>query len=142
MRVVLDTNQHISAVIVPQGNPARLFQKWREGVFELVLSPSILAEIKKVLLRPRILDKYSLTKREIDGVVEALYRYAVIVAPHRRVNAIKDDPKDNMVLECAIAGRAGCVVSGDHHLLDLCQYKGIKILTAVQFLKFLEEIKK
>jgi len=51
MRVVLDANQFISAVLVPVGHPAQILQAWRGRRFDLVLSPSIIAEIRQVLSR-------------------------------------------------------------------------------------------
>ncbi len=53
MRMVLDANQFVSAVLVPYGRPAQILRAWREGAFELVLSLPILAEIRRVLLYPR-----------------------------------------------------------------------------------------
>ena len=54
MRVVLDTNQHISAIIRPNGNPAQIVQLWHIGLIELAISPSILEEFAAVVHRPRI----------------------------------------------------------------------------------------
>ena len=48
--------------------------------------------------------------------------------PSNRINAIKDDPDDNMVLECSEAGKADYIVSGDDHLLNFKKYKDIKIV--------------
>jgi predicted nucleic acid-binding protein len=56
------------------------------------------------------------------------------VTPRRRVNAVKDDPDDNRILECALAARADVIVSGDGHLLRLTAYEGITILTPRSFL--------
>jgi len=47
---------------------------------------------------------------------------------------IKDDPDDDRVLECAVAGHADYIVSGDRHLLKLGSYDSIPILTVRQFL--------
>lgn len=47
--------------------------------------------------------------------------------------AIPEDPKDEMFLACAVDARADMIVSGDHHLLDLTEYKGIPILSVDQF---------
>ena len=52
MKVVLDANLFISAVLVPYGHPAQILQAWRDGRFELVMSIAILAEIRRVLLYP------------------------------------------------------------------------------------------
>jgi predicted nucleic acid-binding protein len=58
MRIVLDANQFVSAVLVPLGHPAQILQAWREGRFESALSLSIVAEIRRVLLYPRLRKKH------------------------------------------------------------------------------------
>ncbi len=57
----------------------------------------------------------------------------------RRVVAdTKEDPDDDRVLECAVAGKADYVVSGDRHILKLSSYEGIPILTVRQFMDAME----
>lgn len=50
---------------------------------------------------------------------------------------IFDDPDDDHVLACALAAQANLIVSGDHHLLDLKTYQGIRIVTASEALQLL-----
>lgn len=57
MRVVLDTNQHISAIIRPNGHPAQIVKLWRVGLIELAISPFILEEFETVVRRPHIQQK-------------------------------------------------------------------------------------
>lgn len=57
MRIVLDTNQHISAIIRPNGHPAQIVKLWRIGLIELAISPFILEEFEGVVHRPRIQKK-------------------------------------------------------------------------------------
>ena len=52
-----------------------------------------------------------------------------------RINVITEDPDDNKILECAIEAKATFIVSGDRHLLDLVEFRGIKILTPTAFIK-------
>jgi len=54
MRVVLDTNRHISAIIRPKGHPAQIVRLWQNGMIELAISPLILEEFEIVVHRPRI----------------------------------------------------------------------------------------
>jgi predicted nucleic acid-binding protein len=63
-----------------------------------------------------------------------LVDHADVVAPRIVIDAIRDDPDDSRVLECAVAGRAAYIVSDDRHLLNLKARAGIPILTARQFL--------
>ncbi|KAB2940879.1 putative toxin-antitoxin system toxin component, PIN family [Candidatus Methanoperedens sp. BLZ2] len=55
--------------------------------------------------------------------------FADVVNPEIKIDAIKADPDDNMILECAVTSGASYIVSGDKHLLDLKEYGMIKIIT-------------
>lgn len=61
--------------------------------------------------------------------------YATVVKPTITLDAVPDDPDDNRVLECALAGDADFIVTGDKHLLRLGAYKHIPILTVRKFLQ-------
>lgn len=67
-----------------------------------------------------------------------LQKVAYIVEPTNRLSHIKEDPDDNRVLECAVAGDAKYIVTGDQHVLGLGEFSGIKIVTASQFLEYME----
>ena len=60
-----------------------------------------------------------------------------LVELQESVRAVAKDPSDSKIIECALAGKAYFIVSGDKHLLDLRQYQKIKIVTPNQFLKYL-----
>lgn len=62
-------------------------------------------------------------------------RLAEIVEPEELIDEIETDPADNQVLEAALAGNADVIVSGDHHLLDLREWRGIRIQDPAAFLQ-------
>ena len=62
-----------------------------------------------------------------------------LIEPKESIKVIKDDPKDDMVLECAVEGKADFIVSGDPHLLKLKEFRSIKIVTPKQFLDLLRK---
>jgi putative PIN family toxin of toxin-antitoxin system len=134
MRVVLDTNQHISAIIRPKGHPAQIVQLWRIGLIELAISPFILEEFEIVVHRPRIQQRYNLSDADITEYLEVLRTFTVIVSGTVTVDAVPDDPDDNIIIACAIESEADAIVSGDQHLLSLGSYHGIPIVKAVDFL--------
>lgn len=136
MRVVLDTNQHISAIIRPNGNPAQIVQLWRVGRLELAISP-LLEEFKDVAHRPRIQQKYNLSDADIAEYFAALITYAIVVPGTITVETVPDDPTDNFVIACAVEAEADVTISGDQHLLSLSFYKDIPIVKAVEFLSSL-----
>lgn len=135
LRVVLDTNQFVSSVLVRQGLPAQVLDAWRRREFLLITSPSIIAEIRSTLNYPRIRRKYPLTDNDVERLITLLEKDA-LAAPGEIdvVGAIPADPTDEIVLACALEGQADLIVSGDHHLLDLDEYQGILIVTAREFL--------
>ena len=89
----------------------------------------IIAEIRGVL---RVKFQYTLSK--LDLMEELLSAICEIVEPKMRINIIKKDPDDDKILECDYEGKADLIVSGDKHLLQLKNFKGIEIVTAREFL--------
>ena len=134
MRVVLDTNQHISAIIRPDGHPAQIVKLWRIGLIEVAISPFILEEFEAVVHRPRIQQRYNLSDADIAEYLEVLRTFAVIVPGTITVNAVPNDPDDNIIIACAIEAEVDMITSGDQHLLSLGSYQGVPIIKAVEFL--------
>jgi putative PIN family toxin of toxin-antitoxin system len=136
LRVVLDTNQFVSSVLVHHGLPAQALDAWRQRQFTLIVSPAILAEIRSTLDYPRIRRKYPITEDDVERLVALLTHDAVVVPGTVSVSGvIPDDPTDERVLACAVEGRADLIVSGDAHLLELDEYRGISIITARELLE-------
>ena len=140
LRVVLDTNQFVSSVLVHHGLPAQVLDAWRQRQFILIVSPAIIAELRFTLNYPRIRRKYPITDADVQSLVALLTHDAVVVPGTVTVSGvIPDDPDDERVLACAVEGQAELIVSGDRHLLELDQYQGIPVITAREFLKRLAE---
>jgi len=128
VRVVLDTNILISALITKGTAPDGLCQAWLRGEIALVTSKAQLAELADVLARPR-LQKY-LDADEAALIVQNIDTRALILDDPPQVD-LSPDPKDNPILAAAIAGKAELIVSGDKkHMLALGTAGGIPILTA------------
>ena len=138
MRAVLDANQFISGMIARKGNSARILGAWRENRFTLVTSPPILEEIEQVLSRPSILARLSWPVFEVEDFISQMKLFAQVVNPSITPSGITEDPDDNKYLAAACTASADCIVSGDHHLLDLGSYEGIPVLRPTEFLAILE----
>ena len=134
MKIVIDANLFASALIKPESNPGRILDLVKQNQVELILSPAIIREIKRILLYPRLQKYHHKTVQEIDAYFEDVLMFAWIVEGEKTVDIIKDDPSDNRYLACAYEGEADYIVSGDHHLLDLETYQGIAIIKANTFL--------
>lgn len=127
LRVVFDTNVYISAFTYREGPPFRIWQQAVKGRFVLLISPVIMREVAKVLRR------FRWQEREIIRHLKLVAKVAQIVAPTIHVYAVSADEADNRILECAVAGDAGLVVSGDQHLRRLKSFEGIGIVRPVDF---------
>jgi putative PIN family toxin of toxin-antitoxin system len=131
MRVVLDTNTLISALIF-SGTASRLVPLWQSRHITVLLSKAILQEYLRVLTYP----KFRLSDQEIMELIEEeLLPFVETVKVRKRVAAVRRDPDDNKFLECAVAGRAEYLVTGDQDLLELGAYCGITICPIGEFLK-------
>jgi putative PIN family toxin of toxin-antitoxin system len=138
LRAVLDTNIFVSSVLVKEGLPAQVLDAWRERQYLLIISPSIIAEIRATLGYSRIRRKYGIMDEDVEQLVALLEQDALLVAGEANVaGSIPEDPADEMVLACAIDAQADVIVSGDRHLLELGSHQAISILTARQFLEWL-----
>ena len=98
-----------------------------------VTSPVLLDELDEKLRA-----KFEVSPSDAELIRLRLEASALIVEPDFSLAVIKDDPDDDRVLECAVAGKADHIVSGDRHLLKLCAYEGIPIMTARQFMDAIE----
>ena len=133
IKVVLDTNELVSAVIKSGGLPDQIVQAWRDGKFEMVLSPAMLVESARVLRYPRLRKLHGWTDIQIEEFVDGLRAAATLVGGDVEVSVVADDPDDNVILACAVEGGTDYVVSGDAHLLNLKTYQGIRLVTAREF---------
>lgn len=139
MRVVLDTNIVISRYLSPSGPPAHIFQYWEQGAFTLLVSEPILLEYDKVFSYPHINNKLRLSAEEIAKITEGFATFGELVAPKQRLRVVEADPDDDMLIECAVEGKADYLVSGNKkHLTEMKEYQGIQILTPAQFVLILE----
>lgn len=118
IRAVLDTNVLVVAVLSSSGAPARLLAAWRDGAFELVVTPTLLDELTRVLAHPKIAQRI--------GPVRAERYVALIAAGAEHVADVTEpppglrsrDPDDDHLLAIAVEARAH-LVTGDDDLLTV-----------------------
>lgn len=135
LKIVLDTNNLISAQICQKGYSNKIYTLWKANKIELLTSPFQLKELKKVLNFPRIKKKYGLTKIKIDRLVKIIKRQAKVVYPLFIPKIIEEDFFDNQILAIAQEGEADFIISGDQHLLKLKKIGNTPIISARKFLK-------
>lgn len=133
IRAVLDTNVVVSALLF-DGPASRLVALWQHRRFLPIISKPILREYLRVLAYP----KFRLTAREIHQTLDELLPHAEVASAKRRLRVIRRDPADNRFLECAVAGNARYLVSGDDDLLSLRSFREIRIVSVAEFLTAIE----
>jgi putative PIN family toxin of toxin-antitoxin system len=129
MRVVIDTNVLVSGVFFG-GLPARVLEAWRDGKYDLVASPGILDEYRRV--------GEELARRfpsvSLDPFLGLVVACSKIVDAPDLAEPVCSDPDDDKFFACAVAGRCGLIISGDRHLLDASGSHGVEVVTPRQFL--------
>lgn len=129
IRVVLDTNILISALLSPQGPPAQVFMMAiLEPDTRMCVSGEVFAEYEEVIRRPRL----NRSDHEIDATLHAIREKGLWVKPVKNVHACSD-PDDNMFLECAQVAAADYLVTGNAKHFPAA-WGGTQIVTARQFL--------
>lgn len=120
LRVVFDSNVYISALFF-DGVPRQTLGLALRKEIVLVTSPPIIAETAG-----KLREKFSWPEHRVQQFVRQISAVAFIAKPNVQVSVVADEP-DNRVLECAVAGKADIIISGDSHLLCLKAYTGIPI---------------
>lgn len=132
MRVVVDTNVLISALLSSRSPPAQIVTLWREGRFELLTSAEQLDELVRVTRYPKIRER--LVPALAGRLVNELRDVAVMVADLPHVTACAD-PYDNYLLAMIVAGKGDHLVTGDKRdLLSMVRHEGARIIAVQDFL--------
>lgn len=127
MRIVLDTNVLVSALISIGTPPALLYEAWVQGEFQLITSRAQIQELTRVLAYERL--RPYIDSADAETLVETIDAVAAVVESPPEMG-IAVDPDDNVILATAIAGQAELIVTGDKsHLLSLGHVEGIPIIT-------------
>ena len=138
-RVVLDSVVAVSSFLTT-GLTAELVLLCEEKV-ELYTAEKILQEMRDVLLaKPHIRNRYDYTATEVDVFVAYLREINTIIEQLPEISVIERDPKDDMIIACAVAASANYIISRDRHLLDLGRYQDIQIVTPENFMQMLRGI--
>jgi len=136
MKITVDTNVLISATFW-YGDSYRVIEAVEQKKISLILSEDIIEEYRGVLGYEEIKEKIRNTNLATKQSVQKIVSLARIVIPTRKINVVHDDPDDNRIIECAVAGNVNYLITQDRHLLKLKEFEGIKILTPHDFLRLI-----
>ena len=136
LHVVLDSVVAVSAFLT-EGLTADLVSQCREKV-NLYTAAEILQEIRRVLLeKPHIRNRYKYSSEKVETYIDYLKNISIVVTQLPEIRVIERDPKDDMIVACAVASSADYIISRDRDLLDLGNYQQIQIVTPKEFMQIL-----
>ena len=127
MKVVFDTNVFISA-FATEGVCSILLKRAKLKEFKLFVCPVVIEEIKNVLKQ-----KFKAEKETIEEALEVIMETSVFVEITEEIKGVCRDRDDDLILSCALSSGANYLISGDKDLLELKEYKGIKIISPRDF---------
>lgn len=127
LRIVFDTNVYISAALHGREEETilHLASTWR---VTLVASEFILSELEE-----KLREKFQWPENQVILFLETIRDLVEIIEPEMTLSIIEEDDDDNRILECAVAGEAGLIITYDQDLLRLKSYEAIGIITPYQF---------
>ena len=128
LTAVFDTNILFSATGW-QGKPFQCVQRARAGEVQVVTCSELIEELAEKLEA-----RLHFSADQVAETIADYLGFLQVIQIPKVLMAVPRDPEDNMVLECAIEGEAQYIVSGDKHLLELEEYRGIRIIRAADFL--------
>jgi uncharacterized protein len=135
IKVIIDTNVLISALIKPKSNPtnpALVLNLILDGKFKLCLSEAIFQEYEEVLARP----KFSrLDQKAVKKLLQLIKKESCWVIPTKKVNLIKEDPQDNIFLECAQEAKVNFIITGNSRHFPKIKFKNALIVSPGEFIE-------
>lgn len=134
MRVILDTNVLIGALISPHGSPDAIYRAWRAARFELVTSKAQIEELRRASRYPKL--KPLLPAHRVGAMVNNIQRAIVLSTLPRLPEGVEvNDPHDGFLLAMALASQADYLVTGDHRsgLLQRGSISRTRIVTPADF---------
>jgi putative PIN family toxin of toxin-antitoxin system len=139
IRAVLDATTIVAAFPAPAGTLAALMDHWKAGLFSLVISEHLLAEVGRAWTKPYWQDR--LGTAQIAGALALLRQEAEIVPITTEVVGVATHPEDDAVLATAVSAGADYLVTSDKQLQRLGSYAGVRILSPRDFLAVLDHLK-
>ena len=132
MKVVIDTKVFVSSFLETAGAPRKILELWKRGEIIICLSDEIVTEYINVLFRIGLKGE-----EEIGELLELLNRKVNIIfaSTEKTLQLIGADPGDDKFVECAVVANADVIISAEKHLLDLKEYKHVKVLTPPEFIE-------
>lgn len=138
MKVILDTNILISALLKPASAPGELIVRWRAGDFMVVTSEKLLDELERVLNYRKFARSGIASSKATRQLKEDLREVSLRFESSQEIRVVGRDPSDDKFIALGVAMEVDFIISGDNHLLEIGSHAGIRILTPSEFLLLLD----
>lgn len=140
MRVVLDTNVLVSALLEAEGYPGKNVAAWRRKLYNLIITGSLIAELGRVVQYARIAKRLVGRESDLEELLEDLQALGIPTEGELSLD-IMSDPDDNEVLAAAVEGNADYLVTGNKLHFDELEgsYRGVKIVSPREFWEVLQQ---
>ncbi len=137
MRVVLDTNVWVSALLNPRGTPGQILDAVSGHRIQVVTTEHLLSELREVIALPKIRGLLESRGLWDDARLLVAIHPGVEVVPDEapRAHWLDRDADDDWVIECALTGGAEVIVTGDGALLELVSVEHVRIVSPSDFLE-------
>ncbi len=135
LQAVLDVNVFISAFLSPHGTPAAVVAAWRDGLFDMIVSPALVRELEDVAVRPHLADR--IDQSDVRLAFADIRRNAILVDDPPPARHVPSDPDDDYLIALALASGSHVIVTGDTTLLAL-ELNRPRILAPRDFLTAIE----
>ena len=136
LKVVIDTNVLVSALLKPDSIPELIISLILENHMILFITEPIVAEYEEVLSR----DKFrSLDRNKVKGFLSRLKAQARWIKPQAHLDIIRIDREDNKFLECAQEAKADFLVTGNTKHFPFKKFQRTRIVSPAEFLSIIAE---
>jgi len=137
MKVVFDTNIWLSGIFW-KGEASKVIESCINKKIEIIITNEILTEIIEVLNKELKFQRFiENRKQSVEDLITTILSFSTLIKTTSKINLIKDHLQDNIILEAALDGNSDYIVSYDKHVLNMLEFREIKIITPKEFLKII-----
>ena len=140
IRVALDINVLVGGLLNAGNLPAQILSRIAQHKARLLVSEPLKQEIEAVFRYSKltkILKKHGLSLKGIISTLDNLIGISAITPGQPQAGTVEEDPLKEILLDCAVQGKADFIVSEDPRLKALETYQGIKIVEPLRFLELM-----
>lgn len=135
LKATYDTNTLVSGTTISQGPVSFVIDAWINDEVEMITSEPLIDELTRTLEKPYFTSR--LTQEQTQSFINIVRERATIVPITTLIPKVATHPEDDIVLATAESGKVSYVVTGDHGLQNLKQFKKIKIVSPRHFAEIL-----